>query len=166
MVRGASTRPSFFYDDAKVPHGQGRCRLKVSDSDLVLIRRQAKENLQKHIDERIPEEYEKYIAGMNTVLKMTSYIANTVADPRTKLHHCRTIVTSTNWSWLQMVLVTDAIKYIQGQMDHLDKTGKARLQDIKEDREKEEQEDRSAKNTQLCILISSILGELTTSQVL
>ena len=63
--------------------------LKVSDSavhrDLVFIRQQAKENLQIHIDERIPEEYEKCIVGLNTVLKMTSHIANTVADPRTKL---------------------------------------------------------------------------------
>ena len=45
--------------------------LKVSDSavhrDLVFIRQQARENLQEHIDERIPEEYEKCIVGMNTV---------------------------------------------------------------------------------------------------
>jgi transcriptional regulator len=63
--------------------------LKISDTavnrDLVFIRRQAKENLQKHIDERIPEEMEKAMSGLNTVLKMTSYIASTVVDPRTKL---------------------------------------------------------------------------------
>ena len=41
------------------------------------------------------------------------------------------------------VVITDAIKYIQGQMDHLNKSEKALLQDIKqkEDRETEQQED-------------------------
>ena len=38
------------------------------------------------------------------------------------------------------VIVTDAIKYVQGQMDHLNKSEKALLQDIKEDREKEKQD--------------------------
>ena len=33
------------------------------------------------------------------------------------------------------VVITDAIKYVQGQMDHLDKTEKALLQGIKEKEE-------------------------------
>jgi hypothetical protein len=63
--------------------------LKVSDTavhrDLAFIRRQAKENLQKHSDERIPFEIEKAIAGMDTILRITTYITNTVTDPRTKI---------------------------------------------------------------------------------
>jgi hypothetical protein len=39
------------------------------------------------------------------------------------------------------VMVTDAIKYVQGKMDHLNKTEKALLTDIKEDREKGKQEE-------------------------
>jgi hypothetical protein len=34
------------------------------------------------------------------------------------------------------IVVTDAIKYIQGKMDHLNKTEKALLQDIKDDKDK------------------------------
>jgi hypothetical protein len=36
------------------------------------------------------------------------------------------------------VVITDAIKYVQGQMDHLNKTEKALRQDIKQQKEKEE----------------------------
>ena len=37
------------------------------------------------------------------------------------------------------VVVTDAIKYVQGQMDHLNKSEKALLQDIKQKEDKTEQ---------------------------
>jgi hypothetical protein len=36
------------------------------------------------------------------------------------------------------VVITDAIKYVQGQMEYLNKTEKALLQDIKEEKEEEE----------------------------
>ena len=39
------------------------------------------------------------------------------------------------------VVVTDAIKYVQGQMNHLNKTEKALLQDIKQNEDKPEQEE-------------------------
>jgi hypothetical protein len=46
------------------------------------------------------------------------------------------------------VVITDAIKYVQGQMDHLNKTEKVLLQDIqkKEDRDKENQEEQDTHN--------------------
>jgi hypothetical protein len=39
------------------------------------------------------------------------------------------------------VVITDALRYVQGKMEHLNKTEKALLQDIKEDREKLEEEE-------------------------
>ena len=45
------------------------------------------------------------------------------------------------------VVITDAIKYVQGQMDYLNKTEKTLLQDIKEDREKDKQEDIGEQKT-------------------
>lgn len=100
--------------------------LKVSDSavhrDLVFIRRQARENLQKHIDERIPEEYEKCIAGMNNVLKMTSNIANTVSDPRTKLQALSLMNDCYKYKMdltTGGVIVTDAIRFVQTNKEKL-----------------------------------------------
>jgi Sigma-70, region 4 len=119
--------------------------LKVSDSavhrDLVFIRQQARENLQKHIDERIPEEYEKCIAGMNTVLKMTSHIANTVADPRTKLQALSLMNDCYKYKMdltTGGVIVTDAIKFVQINKEKLTTSKK---EDEKESEEPDYNED-------------------------
>jgi hypothetical protein len=40
------------------------------DRDLVYLRKQAQENLKLHIQERLPEQYQKCMIGLNQVLKM------------------------------------------------------------------------------------------------
>jgi transcriptional regulator len=55
------------------------------NSDLTHLRRQAQENLQKHIHEVVPEEYQKCMVGMKRNLKETLEITNSVTDPRVKL---------------------------------------------------------------------------------
>jgi DNA-binding transcriptional regulator LsrR (DeoR family) len=37
--------------------------------DVDYLRQQAKENITKYIDERLPEEYEKCLVGLNSILK-------------------------------------------------------------------------------------------------
>lgn len=37
--------------------------------DLVHLRQQAKENIKKYVDERLPEEYEKCLVGLNSILR-------------------------------------------------------------------------------------------------
>ena len=53
--------------------------------DIQFLRQQAQENLQKHIHETVPEEYQKCMTGMKLNLKQTLEIADTAADPKTKL---------------------------------------------------------------------------------
>jgi len=53
--------------------------------DVVIIRNQAQENLQHHIHEVVPEEYQKCMTGMKLNLKQTLEIAETAADPKTKI---------------------------------------------------------------------------------
>ena len=55
------------------------------NSDLAYLRKQAQENLQKHIYETVPEEYQKCMVGMKRNLKQTLDIAETAADPKIKL---------------------------------------------------------------------------------
>lgn len=52
---------------------------KISVTGSIL---ENKENLQKHIHEAIPEEYQKCMVGMKRNLKQTLEIAATAADPR------------------------------------------------------------------------------------
>jgi ECF sigma factor len=113
--------------------------LKVSDTavhrDLAFIRRQAKENLQKHIDERIPEEMEKAMSGMNTILRMTSYIANTVADPRIKLQ-ALSLMNEVFKVRMELttngVIVRDALNYVNVKAEKL------KLESDSESKESEE----------------------------
>ena len=37
--------------------------------DVDYLRQQAKENISKYVDERLPEEYEKCLVGLNSILK-------------------------------------------------------------------------------------------------
>jgi hypothetical protein len=37
--------------------------------DVAYLRQQAKENITKYVDERLPEEYEKCLVGLNSILK-------------------------------------------------------------------------------------------------
>ena len=53
--------------------------------DIQFLRQQAQENLQHHIHEVVPEEYQKCMVGMKRNLKQTLEIAETTADPKVKL---------------------------------------------------------------------------------
>jgi hypothetical protein len=53
--------------------------------DVLYLRSQAKENIRKYVDERLPEEYEKCLVGITSILKEawnTSYHSN---DNREKI---------------------------------------------------------------------------------
>jgi hypothetical protein len=49
------------------------------------LRDQAQENLQKHIHQTIPEEYQKVMTGINQVLRMCWSIISKTEDEKTKL---------------------------------------------------------------------------------
>src|SRR6187431_882692 len=44
--------------------------------DIQYLRLQAQENLQHHIQQKLPEEYQRCHTGMNQVLKLSCHIAN------------------------------------------------------------------------------------------
>lgn len=53
--------------------------LQVSEAtvsnDVGLLREQARQNMQSHLQDRLPEEYQNCMAGINQVLKMSWEIA-------------------------------------------------------------------------------------------
>ena len=53
--------------------------------DMTYLRQQAKENIKKYIDERLPEEYEKCLAGLNAITKEAWSTANQTEDKREKI---------------------------------------------------------------------------------
>lgn len=82
--------------------------------------------------------------GMKRNLRQTLEIAEAASDPKTKLQ-ARAIANDCYKYIMELttggVIITNAIKYVQGQMNHLNKTEKRLLQDIQEKKNGEQTED-------------------------
>ena len=95
--------------------------------DIQFLRQQAQDNLQNHIHEVVPMEYEKCMAGMKSNLKETLEIANTVTDPRVKLQ-ARAIVSDCYKFILDMStnagVVSDALKYVTQKTEQVNELQK------------------------------------------
>jgi predicted transcriptional regulator len=63
--------------------------LQISEStisrDLDHLRQQSKHNIRRYIDERLPEEYEKCLVGLNAITKEAWNTANQTENKREKI---------------------------------------------------------------------------------
>jgi hypothetical protein len=53
--------------------------------DIAYLRQQAKANIKKYIDERLPEEYEKCLVGLNAITKEAWNTSQQTEDSREKI---------------------------------------------------------------------------------
>jgi hypothetical protein len=94
----------------------------VVNRDVLFLRRQARESLQYHIHDRIPEEYQNCMTGMKRNLRQTLEIAETTSDPKTKLQ-ARAIANDCYKYIMDLttggIIVTDAIKFVQTNKEKL-----------------------------------------------
>jgi hypothetical protein len=120
--------------------------------DIQYLRQNAQANLQKHIQQKLPEEYQRCLTGMNQVLKLSWHIANNTSKQNGQDHNdnINTISTGDDRTRLQAlslindcykyimdlttngVVITDAIKFVQ--------TNKEKLMSKKENDDKESKE--------------------------
>ena len=104
--------------------------------DLAYLNKIARENLQVHIQERLPEQYQKCCNGLTQVLKMAWNIA--IIDNVNHATKLQALSLISDCYKYQMdlttngVIITDAIKYVNGRMEHLNNQEKKLLQDIKD----------------------------------
>jgi predicted transcriptional regulator len=93
------------------------------NKDLAHIRREAQENLQNHIHETIPQEYQKVMTGINQVLRMCWSIVSKTEDEKTKLQ-ALAVINDCNKYKIDLatngVVITDAIKYVNQKTEQLD----------------------------------------------
>jgi Trp operon repressor len=119
--------------------------------DLSYLSKQAQNNLKTHIQQRLPEQYQKCVTGLNQVLKISWNVVNSDScSPANRLQALALI--NDSYKYLKDlitngVVIMDAIKYFQGRMEHLNKTEKVLLHDIKEDKEKVHEEDVELQKT-------------------
>jgi hypothetical protein len=92
--------------------------------DLSIIRQQAKDNLQKHIQEKLPHEYQRCLIGLNQILKTCWYIVNKPnTDDKIKLQ--ATAIINDSYKYVMDLttngaIVTDAIKYVTQKQEQID----------------------------------------------
>jgi predicted transcriptional regulator len=55
------------------------------NKDLFILRQQAKQNIKRYIDERLPEEYEKCLVGLNAITREAWNTAQDTEDKREKI---------------------------------------------------------------------------------
>src|SRR5689334_16567244 len=59
--------------------------LSVISRDVSYLRQQAKSNIKKYIDEKLPEEYDKCLVGLTSILKEAWKIAEGTKDGRERI---------------------------------------------------------------------------------
>jgi predicted transcriptional regulator len=59
--------------------------LSIVSRDVYFLRQQAKSNIKRYIDERLPEEYEKCLVGLNAITKEAWNTVQNTEDKREKI---------------------------------------------------------------------------------
>src|SRR5919201_6805395 len=100
--------------------------LSVISRDVYFLRQQAKENIKKYIDERLPEEYEKCLVGLTAITKEAW---NTAHDPEYKREKIQALSLAKECYSMKLDLLTnatvvdDAIRFVsQKSIDKAEST--------------------------------------------
>ncbi|HEY6668209.1 MAG TPA: helix-turn-helix domain-containing protein [Candidatus Nitrosopolaris sp.] len=86
--------------------------------DQAYLRQQAKDNIKRYIDERVPHEYEKCMIGLELILMQSWNIVNSTSDSRLKLQALSLIDSCINHKCdlLDNATVIDsAIKFVESR---------------------------------------------------
>jgi transcriptional regulator len=99
----------------------------IISRDMAQLRHRARENLQKHIHQTIPEEYQKAMNSLNQVLRMSWSIVGKTEDEKTRLQ-ALALINDVNKYRTELVtngvIVHDSLQIIQSKMEHLNGNGK------------------------------------------
>lgn len=84
--------------------------------DLVHLRQQAKENIKRYVDERLPEEYEKCLVGLNSILREAWDVSQQANDSRIEKIKALTLAKECYAMKLELLtnatVVEDAIRFV------------------------------------------------------
>ena len=84
--------------------------------DVAYLRQRAKENIARYVDERLPEEYEKCLVGLNNILKEAWTMSQ--RDDSVKSDKIKALALAKECYAMKLELLTnatvvdDAIKYV------------------------------------------------------
>jgi len=138
--------------------------------DLAYLSSQAKENLKTHIQDKLPEEYQKCMVGINQVLNMAWSIVNKSIGIDDKIRlQALSLINDCNKYKMELttngVVITDAIKFVQTNKEKLttatstkeDSGKESEEPDYDEDKDQLEEEQEEALNRTFMTLSYSML---------
>ena len=116
--------------------------------DLSYLSQQAQDNLKTHIQQRLPEQYQKCMTGLNQVLKVGWDIVHSdSSSPANRLAALSLINDSYKYIMdltTNGVVITDAIKFVQTNKEKLTMSAK---EDDKESKEPDYDDDKEEVKT-------------------
>jgi hypothetical protein len=89
--------------------------------DLSFLRQQAKENIRRYIDERLPEEYEKCIVGFTAILREAWNTSQHAEDRREKIQSLSLAKEMKLDLLTNATVVSDAIRFVSESEKSKDK---------------------------------------------
>ena len=94
----------------------------VISKDVAILREQSRENLEKHIQERLPLEYQNCMTGIDRVIRIACDITEKSIDDKTRLQALSLLNECYNYKMdltTNGVVITDAIKFVQTNKEKL-----------------------------------------------
>ena len=105
--------------------------------DLSILRQQAKENIKRYIDERLPEEYEKCLIGFTAITREAWTTLQQAQDKREKIHALSLAKECYSMKMdllTNATLVDNAVRFVsqkpKGNMDPTDVSNEDKREDL------------------------------------
>jgi transposase len=161
-------------------HSQGHSQPEISrilqvsigtvNRDLSILRQQAKDNIKRYIDERLPEEYEKCLVGLNATTKEAWNTSQNTEDKREKI---QALSLAKDCYSMKLDLLTnatvvdDAIRFVSDRSKDKEnlKSSATIYNDSEHDKEESDEPDHYENGDQLEENQKEEADETTTNQV-
>jgi hypothetical protein len=140
--------------------------LATVNRDVSYLRYQAKTNIKKYIDERLPEEYEKCLVGLNAITKEAWNTSQQTEDNREKI---QALSLAKECYSMKLDLLTnatvveDAIRFVSNRDNGKQKTSSYHSNE--DDKEESKEPDYDEDKDQLEEEQEEEAGQITTNQV-
>jgi hypothetical protein len=144
--------------------------LSIISRDVYFLRQQAKTNIKLYIDERLPEEYEKCLVGLNMIKKETWSLAQNTKDNKEKIQALSLVKECHSMEldlFTNATVVDDAIRFVSDRSKGKEnlKSSAAIYNDSEHDKEESDEPDHYENGDQLEENQKEEADETTTNQV-
>ena len=144
--------------------------LSIISRDVYFLRQHAKDNIKLYIDERLPEEYEKCLVGLNMIKKETWSLAQNTKDNKEKIQALSLVKECHSMEldlFTNATVVDDAIRFVSDRSKGKEnlKSSAAIYNDSEHDKEESDEPDHYENGDQLEENQKEEADETTTNQV-